>query len=80
MISETETKLREIVRSVLNLSASEDVSRASQLTIASWDSLAHVSLMLALESEFDMTIDIADQLELTSYNAIRLYLDQSDRG
>jgi acyl carrier protein len=80
MTSETETKLREIVRSVLHLSASDDVSRASQLTIPAWDSLAHVSLMLALESEFDVTIDIADQLDLTSFGAIHLYLDENDRG
>ena len=80
MTSETETKLREIVRSVLELPATHDVTRASQLSVETWDSLAHVSLMLALESEFGVTIDIADQLDLTSYSAIQLYLDDTDRG
>jgi len=76
MTAEAEAKLSEIVRSVLQLPDGSDVSRARQLGVESWDSLAHVSLMLAIESEFDVTVDIADQLTLTSYPAIRLYLEE----
>jgi acyl carrier protein len=75
MTAENESKLSEIVRSVLQLPDDVDVSRARQLGVETWDSLAHVSLMLAIESEFDVTIDVADQLGLTSYPAIRLYLE-----
>jgi hypothetical protein len=32
--------------------------------------------MLALEGEFNLTIDIADQLRLTSYEAIKRYLEE----
>ncbi|MEP6492867.1 MAG: acyl carrier protein [bacterium] len=76
MTAEGEAKLSEIVRSVLQLPDDSDVSRARQLGVEAWDSLAHVSLMLAIESEFDVTVDIADQLTLTSYPAIRLYLEE----
>lgn len=72
----TEARLQEIVRVVLKLSADADVTNAEQERIASWDSLAHVTLMLAIESEFGIAIDLADQLELTSYPAIRLYLEE----
>jgi acyl carrier protein len=77
MTADTENKLQAIVRSVLELPEHQDVTRASQLSVEAWDSLAHVSLMLALEDEFGVTIDVADQLELTSFSAIRLYLEQA---
>ena len=76
MSPEGEAKLNEIVRSVLQLPSDQDVSRARQLSVESWDSLAHVSLMLAIESEFGISIDIADQIALTSYPSIRLYLEE----
>ena len=76
MTPEGNAKLDEIVRSVLQLPANTDLSRVRQLSVESWDSLAHVSLMLALESEFGISIDIADQIELTSVPAIQLYLEE----
>ncbi len=75
MTPESEAKLRKIVCSVLELPPDQDVSRASQLSVETWDSLAHVSLMLALEGEFDVVIDLDDQLQLTSFEAIRVYLE-----
>lgn len=78
MTVQSEVKLQEIVRIALDLPPDADVENARQLTVASWDSLAHVSLMLAIESEFGVSIDVADQLRLTSYPAIRLYLEEHD--
>jgi acyl carrier protein len=76
MTAEDDAKLSEIVCSVLQLPSDSDISRVRQLSVESWDSLAHVSLMLALESEFGVTIDIGDQMALTSVPAIRLYLEE----
>jgi acyl carrier protein len=44
--------------------------------IESWDSLAHVSLMLQIESEYDLEIDEDTMVELTSVRAIKDYLGQ----
>lgn len=74
--TDADAKLNEIVRSILLLPPDVDIDRARQLSVESWDSLAHVSLMLALESEFGVSIDIADQITLTSVPAIRLYLEE----
>jgi acyl carrier protein len=41
-----------------------------------WDSLAHVSLVAAIESEFNMTLDAADALRMTSYRATELLLEE----
>jgi acyl carrier protein len=76
MTADGEAKLNEIVRAVLQLPADADISRARQLSLESWDSLAHVSLMLAIESEFGVSIDIGEQIGLTSVPAIRLYLEE----
>jgi len=76
MTVEAEAKLQEIVRAAFDLPPHTDVTRARQLSVESWDSLAHVSLMLAIESEFHVSIDVADQIRLTSYPAIRLYLEE----
>jgi acyl carrier protein len=78
MTQETETKLVEVFRAVLSLGGDSDVTDARQLSTQGWDSLAHVSLVAALESEFGISIDIADSLQLTSYRAVRLYL--AERG
>jgi acyl carrier protein len=75
-----EHKLQEIVRGALELAPGVDVTRAHQGNVASWDSLAHVSLMLALESEFGLIIGMRDQLELTSYEAIRRYVAERNGG
>ncbi|HWG35112.1 MAG TPA: acyl carrier protein [Gemmatimonadaceae bacterium] len=75
MTAENEARLGDIMRSVLELPPHVDVTLARQLGVESWDSLAHVSLMLAIESEFGVNIDVADQISLTSYPAIRLYLE-----
>jgi len=69
-----EAKLQAIVRAALELPPQVDVTGAAQDNVASWDSLAHAMLMVAIESEFGMSIDAADQLRLTSYPAIRDYL------
>ena len=61
---------------MLQLPVDADSSRVRQLSVDSWDSLAHVSLMLAIESEFGVSIDISDQIALTSVPAIRLYLEE----
>jgi acyl carrier protein len=76
MTADADVKLSEIVRAVLQLPADADISRARQLSVETWDSLAHVSLMIAIESEFGVSIDIADQITLTSVPAIRLYLEE----
>lgn len=76
MTADAEAKLGEIVRAVLQLPPDADVDRARQLSVETWDSLAHVSLMLAIEGEFGVSIDIADQIMLTSVPAIRLYLEE----
>lgn len=69
-------RLQEIFRAVFALPADADVTGLRQMSLPAWDSLAHVSLVTAIESEFDVSLDVVDQLRLTSFNATLLLLEE----
>ncbi len=73
-----EQRLQTIFRAVFNLSPSTDLAGCAQANTESWDSMAHVSLVVAIEEEFGVTIDAGDSLMLTSYEAARRYLAARD--
>lgn len=70
----TEQRLQAIFRAVLELPPGSDPTASAQGLIATWDSMAHVSLVAAIEAEFGVTIDAGDSLSLTSYGATRQFL------
>jgi acyl carrier protein len=45
-----------------------------QKDLPKWDSLAHINLMVALESNFDVSLEVEDFAALTSVPAILDYL------
>lgn len=45
-----------------------------QADLPKWDSLAHINLMVALESTFDVILEVEDFATLTSVPAILGYL------
>lgn len=79
MIDTTDQKLQDILRAVLDLDPAIDATCVRQQGFAAWDSLAHVTIVAALESEFGVNVDAADSMQLTSYAAIRRYLQQQGR-
>ena len=73
-----EEKLQDIFRVVFRLPETCDVTQVHQASEGNWDSLGHVSLVAAIESEFNITIDAADTLQMTSYDATRSLLEEMD--
>ena len=58
--------------------APETIDEASSTdTIASWDSLHHINLIVALEDEFKIRIPEDEVPNLTSYKIIRLTLEEA---
>jgi acyl carrier protein len=49
-------------------------STTRQADLPKWDSLAHINLMVALESTFDVMLEVEDFARLTSVPAILGYL------
>lgn len=69
-------KLIEIFRAALELPPDVDVTNLQQIDAPSWDSLAHISLVSAIESEFGTTIDASDALRITSFAAAQRIVDE----
>ena len=76
MSAQNGERLQEIFRAVFDVPAGTDVTGLRQMNTPKWDSLAHVSLVTAIESEFGISLDAADQLRMTSYAATSLLLDE----
>jgi acyl carrier protein len=69
-------RLREVMGAVFGIDPSVIAADASSATIAEWDSVRHLQLMLALEEEFNVQFE-AD--ELVSLRSVAL-IDQRLRA
>lgn len=69
-------KLQEIFSIIFELPPEMNVTQVHQKNTHKWDSMATVSLAAAIESEFNINIDLVDALRLTSYQAALLLLDE----
>ena len=59
--------------------APEDITRASTASLASWDSVAHVTLLSSIAEEFGVELEMEDFDELVSYALIVDYLEQKQK-
>jgi acyl carrier protein len=69
-------KLQEIFRVIFELPPHAEVAGLSQTNEEKWDSLAHVSLIAALETEFGIAVDAADALRMTSFRDAMILLEE----
>lgn len=76
MTNAIEEKLIEIFRVVLEVEDDREVQTLRRLNERLWDSLAHTSLIVAIESEFAIQLDSADMERMTSFAATRLLLEE----
>lgn len=70
----TDIRLQAIFQELFALPAGSDIAACRQEQVAAWDSMAHISLMAAIEGEFGVTIDAGDSMLLTSYEAAHAWL------
>lgn len=69
-------KLSQIFRFILQLPDDADTSNIRRINEVRWDSLANVTLITALESEFGITLDTHEVERLSSYQATLLLLSE----
>jgi len=72
--TENQTKFDEIIKAVFELPDAYDPSDVKKDALASWDSLGHVSLVAALESEFGISIDTNEMERATDLDAVKSIL------
>jgi acyl carrier protein len=69
-----DTRIKHIFGEVLGVAPEAVGPDSSPESIAAWDSLHHMSLLLALEQEFGVVFADGDLPELTSFGRIRAAL------
>lgn len=68
--------LSEVFLAVFELPENTDVRAIAQGATTQWDSLGHVTLVTAIESEFGVEINTADSIEITSFESAVEILDE----
>lgn len=69
-------KIRQTLSAVLGLPANQIDDDTSPDTVATWDSVTHLNLVLALEEVFSASFTPEETLEMTSAKLIRLLLEE----
>ena len=61
-------KLEILFKNTFNIK-DEDINKASQNNLKNWDSVNHMNLILAIEKEFDITLDNNDVIKLSDFKS-----------
>ncbi len=64
---ENEKKLRQIFAEALEIDKSKIVDSLEYNTVPQWDSVAHMSLIAAIDSGFDIMMETDDVIDMSSY-------------
>jgi acyl carrier protein len=64
-----------VVARVFGLARSAVTDATSNATVEAWDSLSHVTLILALEAEYGVSFSAEDALTMTTVGAIKRVLE-----
>ena len=76
MKPDIESTLSQIFRIVLELEDDVDTSNIRRINEVRWDSLANVTLVTAIESEFGINLDYSEAERLTSYKSAVILINE----
>lgn len=69
-VDTVELRVRSVIADVFGLDPDEVGLETSTQTIEVWDSLQHLTMILALEDEFDIQLDDAETVAAVSFPVI----------
>ena len=72
----TDGKLKQVMAAVFEVEPAAIDDNASPDTIANWDSLRHMNLIVALEEEFNVSFKEDDIPAMLNYKLIKLTLSE----
>lgn len=75
-----DSRVRDLIASVLQIPSSSVVDSLAFNGTPSWDSINHISLMLALETTFGIEVSDDEVVELTSAGAISVFVAEKTGG
>ena len=70
-------KLKEVISNVLGIPTVEINNDSSPDSIEKWDSLSHIKLVMAIESEFNVELSPEDSMDMLSVKLIRIILQDA---
>ena len=73
-MSDVRDRLIKVFEAVFPKMPKSAIPAASQTSVASWDSVAAITLVNVIEEEFHIQMDFQDAAELTSFAKILEYL------
>jgi acyl carrier protein len=72
----TEVKLKKVLADVFKIEVTAVNEDTSVDTVERWDSLTHLNLILALESEFGVSFSEEQSVEIMNYPLIKMVLQE----
>ncbi len=69
-------KLRHIISALMDVPTDEITEDSSPDTLASWSSVAHLNLVVALEEAFNISFSPEETMELSTVRLIEMMLDE----
>ena len=67
-------QVQHVISTTLKVTPDKISRETSDKDLVSWDSIAHVNLMMSLEQTFDVLLEVEEFAQLTSVPAIIEYL------
>ena len=74
MVNKIEDRIKNVMSAVFDIPANSINDNSSPDSIESWDSLKHMNLVIALEEEFDITLNDDEIFEMINYPFIKLII------
>lgn len=75
-MSDVSSKLEQTFRRVFNLPADADARSMSGKTHARWDSIGHITLILAVEQEFSITLTPEEVSDACTFEAMETLVER----
>ena len=75
-MDETRQRLSNCFQVVFPDMPQDEIAAASTATVASWDSVAAITLMNVVEDEFGLEMDLDDLADLDSFEKLYSYLQK----
>ena len=70
-MSDARTRLTQVISQVLGVEPASISDASSPATIPAWDSVNHLNLVMALESEFGLSLSPEDALAMNDVRAMQ---------
>jgi len=78
-VNNDDDRLMRCFASAFPYATRDEIRTAKFAAIAGWDSLRGVTLLAVLDEEFGAQLDLAELLELETFDSVKRYLLQRDK-